>query len=151
MKSTIKKTAIFMIIALMLTGTVFAQERTRPQRENSMVNIEGTLKLERGTIALQSGDNVYFVPGLNRYTGFINGIREGNTVAVEGYSRGNTIHPVKLTVEGRTYDLIGTREAPGTRENPAFGRDRFEQRGQKSWQGRNFAPAPRYAPGGCCR
>jgi hypothetical protein len=175
-----KRMTIFVTIAFLLAYAVYAQERTRPQRENNPINVEGTLKLERGLIAIQSGDTVYYAPSLNRYAGFI-GLREGGTVSVEGYANRNTILPTKITVEGKSYDLIAgppvrnqemqsnarpsrenrenaeTREARPRRENIAPGeysgpgRGRVEPRG-KSWQGRYFAPPPRRAPAGrCCR
>jgi hypothetical protein len=100
-----KRMTILVIIAFLLAYAVYAQERTRPQSENNPINVEGTLKLERGIIAIQSGDTVYYAPSLNRYAGFI-GLREGNTVSVEGYANRNTILPTKITVEGKSYDLF---------------------------------------------
>jgi len=91
------------------------------------VTVNGVLKLERGFVAVQSDTaDVYLVPLLNRYIGFINGLTEGARVTVEGAGFRNIIHPEKLTINGRTYDFPrpGQGHGPGTfyqnqrRENP---------------------------------
>ena len=147
-----KKLAIFLIVAVLAAGTLSAQTKNERQRErtDNSVTMEGILKLERGFIALQSGDSVYFVPSLSRYTGFISELREGANVSVEGYVFRNVLHPVKVTVAGKSYDLIAAGPRPGfdlrnddvrQRKNIGPGRD---NRGP----GRNnFGPNRR--PGSC--
>jgi len=84
--------------------------RDSQQREVNIVTINGILKLERGFIAVQSEsagekDHIFYVPMLNRFAGFINGMTEGKSVTVEGYQFRNFIQPVKFTIDGRTYDF----------------------------------------------
>jgi len=89
------------------------QNRNNPQQERNSVTVDGTLKLERGIIAVESGDTVYFVPMLNRYTGFIASIREGARVSIEGFRYRNMIQPTKLTVDGRSYDFPAFTQGSG--------------------------------------
>jgi len=77
----------------------------RPEYQSVAIN--GTLKLERGFVAVQSasGDSVYIVPMLNRYIGFISGLTEDARVSIEGIQFRNIIHPTKLTIGERAYDF----------------------------------------------
>jgi len=86
----------------------------RPQRdlnterfsEAALVTVNGTLKLERGIVAIQGQDDtVYLVPMLNRFIGFLGGLREGANISVEGYQIRNIINPAKATIDGQTYDF----------------------------------------------
>jgi len=124
-----KKLIISLIIVVLIVGTVFAQpimeersqgSKVKPERlndanpqsrnnrarEGKSVSVEGTLKLEKGFVAVESADKVYIVPMLNRYIGFITGLREGEKVSVEGYERKNMIRPIKVTIDGKSYDFI---------------------------------------------
>jgi len=109
-----RKLTIFLIVAVLAAGTLSAQTKNEKQRErpDNSVTVEGTLKLERGFIALQSGDSVYFVPSLIRYTGFISELKEGASVSVEGYAFKNMLYPKKITVAGKSYDLIAAGPRP---------------------------------------
>jgi hypothetical protein len=80
--------------------------RNNRARESKPVSVEGVLKLEKGFVAVESADKVYIVPMLNRYIGFITGLREGEKVSVEGYERKNMIRPTKVTVGGKSYDFF---------------------------------------------
>jgi len=124
-----KRLIILLLIAVLLVGTISAQTRTDRQRERNTVTVDGVLKLEKGLVAVESGDNVYIVPMLTRYIGFINELKEGIRVSVEGYSFRNFIHPTKLTIEDKTHEFI----AAGPRMNP--GRQPGMQPGH-----RNFSP-----------
>ena len=109
-----KRITIFLFIAVLLVGSIYAQDRETRQRENNPVTVEGTLKLERGFAALESGDTVYYVPMLTRFMGFISELREGAAVSVEGNAFRNFIQPEKVTVDGKSYDFTELRV-------PAFG------------------------------
>ena len=106
-----KKFWFFLIIAVLFVGTVSAQEtnsrrsRNNRQIENQSVTVNGTLKLERGLVAVASGDSVYYVPMLTRFIGFIDGLKEGTEVSVEGYQNRNFIRPAKVTLNGKSYDF----------------------------------------------
>jgi hypothetical protein len=168
----VKKLTVFLFIVVFLAGTVYGQgvrndQRNNDtprvnerQRNNDPVTVEGTLKLERGFVAVESGDSVYYVPMLNRYIGFINDLREGTRVSVEGREFRNVIQPTKVTIGGRTYNF------PATGPNPGFGAPGFDRRQENGpgrmqfEQGRNNpvpdrrnlnTPGRGYGPGrGCC-
>jgi len=71
---------------------------------------------------------------LNRYIGFINDLREGTRVSVEGRVFGNTILPAKVTIGGRSYNFLSNNLSLGP------GVPGFDRR-QGNGQGR----------GSCCR
>jgi hypothetical protein len=133
-----KKIISFMIIAIFIAGAVCAQDKPREnrQREINSVSIEGTLKLENGFVAVQSGDTVYSVPLLNRYIGFISGLREGARGSVEGNAFRNFITPKKVIIDGKTYDFFANIPA----------RNNLEP-GKQAPERRNLAPVPGNMPG----
>jgi len=139
-----KKILVCLVIAILIAGTVFAQPikeqrtplapnensdkaREIPQpksnrmREDNSVTVEGTLKLEKGFVAVENKDTVYLVPMLNRYIGFISGLKEGANVSVEGYKFNNVIRPSKVTIEGKPYDFPTWNNG----QVPRFGRLNF--------------------------
>jgi len=111
--------------------------RTRiMQFDTNLITVSGTLKLQRGMITIESGDSVYFVPLLNRYIGFINGLTEGANVSIEGFPARNFIRPTKLTIDDRTYDFPAQRmNHPQMNQNH---RHRIENYGKNHGHGRNF-------------
>jgi hypothetical protein len=95
-----KKLVFVLIITFMVIGTVSAQA----------VNISGTLQLQNGAIAVVSGNNTYFVPILTRYIGFIEGLKEGAQISVNGFVFGNSIQPNNVTIAGKTYDFASNNQ-----------------------------------------
>ena len=87
------------------------QPRTnRPAAET--VTVTGSMVVANGTPALKSGDVTYFVTGISRLIGFVDGLREGAQVTVEGRSMANPrdenvkfLRVTKLTIGGRNYDI----------------------------------------------
>ena len=69
------------------------------------ITVTGTLQLQNGQIALAGGNTVYFVPTLGRYIGFIDGLKEGVGVSIDGYASGNYLEPSKVTINGKSYDF----------------------------------------------
>jgi hypothetical protein len=113
-----KKFCFFALFVLCLGGITFAQDRPRSpgpwttprNNERSLpdpATVSGTLQLRNGMIALETADTVYYVPLLERFVGFIEGLKEGATVELEGYTLGNSdfFQPVKVTLNGKTYDF----------------------------------------------
>jgi len=98
-----KKISFLFIIAFMATGAVFAQNWGGVSQR---VTLNGTLQLQNGQIALASGNTVYFVPTLTRYIGFIDGLKEGVGISIEGYASGNYLEPSKVTINGKSYDFL---------------------------------------------
>lgn len=122
-----KRLFVFLMITTLITGMVSAQairdqqrapdsqanEQLRDlsqvinrERNNNSIAIEGTLKLENGFVAVESAGNVYYVPMLNRYIGFITGLKEGAKVSLEGREFRNMVQPTKVTIDGKSYDFM---------------------------------------------
>ena len=74
-------------------------------REAAPITVNGTLKLERGIVAIQVEGETYLVPMLNRFIGFISGLREGANISIEGFQIRNIINPTKITIDGQSYDF----------------------------------------------
>jgi hypothetical protein len=80
-------------------------------------------------ISLESGGVLYYVMGLNRFIGFIDGLKEGAAVSLEGYdfeaprlSGTRLFRVTELRLNGKTYDLsppggIGFRGLEGDTPN----------------------------------
>jgi hypothetical protein len=74
--------------------------------------IRGTLTVAKGMIALEDDDGVlWYLPGLDRYIGFIDGLDAGEQAALEGYAppRGSSqeryFQPIRLFIDEMEYDL----------------------------------------------
>ena len=110
-----KKIMLAMLIALAAVGIVSAQGFGWGNGQT--VSVQGTLGLQNGVIALTSGDTVYYVPHLSRYVGFIDGLKEGAPVKIDGYTFTNQVaaflEPAKLTVGGKDYDLSHPQNGNG--------------------------------------
>jgi hypothetical protein len=116
---SMKKIALVLIIAAAGGLAAFAQPapgqfgpRGWAQANQATVKVDGQLSLVNGFIAVVSGGKTYYVHRLNRLVGFIDGLKEGAYVKLEGYE--NTIAGaptfahllvVKLTYAGKDYDL----------------------------------------------
>lgn len=156
-----KKTILFILLAICLVTMATAQgwgrggmqprmpwgnpvpdgtQRRLPSSET--VTVSGSLVLSNGMPAIQNGGVTYLVSGIMRLTGFIEDLKEGAQVTIEGRafttSRENTkfLAPSKLSISGKTYDL-----SPGG----SFGQS-FRQFGNEPRQGFQIpqpAPQPR--------
>ena len=98
------KLFFFTMIALLAIGSVSAQGWGN-FGPSETVRVEGTLQLHQGHIALSTGTTVYFVPGIARYIGFVDGLREGARVTATGFAFGNVLEVTNFTIGGRDYDL----------------------------------------------
>jgi len=139
-----KKIVILFTIAFLAAGALSARDFGGGNPESA--KIDGTLQLYNGQFAVASGNNIYFVPRIGRYVGFIDGLKEGASVSFEGYVAGNFLRPLKMTVSGKSYDLGGSGAANG-----AYGgrrRGDFGNRGSGGFGG-CFGPCGNgYGPGG---
>jgi len=84
--------------------------RNMPTTET--VTVSGTMVVAQGMPALKSGDVTYFVSGISQLISFIDGLKEGAQVTIEGVvmtSPNNRnvkfLRPYKLTINGKVYDL----------------------------------------------
>jgi hypothetical protein len=105
-----KKLGFLLVIAFMAAGAVFAQGWGGASQK---VTLTGTLQLQNGQIALSSGNTLYFVPSLGRYIGFIDGLKEGAGVSIDGYASGNYLEPLKVTINGKSYDFSASNQGQG--------------------------------------
>ena len=98
---------------------------SRPRREPpaaETVTVSGSLIVSRGSPAVKSGDDIYLVKGINRLVGFVDGLKEGAQVTIDGFaltsprdSNFKVLRPSKLTLNGKTYDLS---PPPGKHQMP---------------------------------
>jgi hypothetical protein len=105
-----KKLMLMTAIAFLAGGTIFAQAWSGVSQK---ITVTGTLQLQNGQIVLASGNTVYFVPTLIRYIGFIDGLKEGAGVSIEGYASGNYLEPSKVTINGKPYDFSANIQTQG--------------------------------------
>jgi hypothetical protein len=123
-----KRIALFGFLALCTIGFVSAQRgpggmgRHPPAPRFSQlpaaeqVSLSGNLSVVHGRIALVSGDLTYYAGGLDRFVGFIEGLKEGARVNLEGAAyqlpndaKAKALRVSKLTLNGKDYDLSPAR------------------------------------------
>jgi len=120
-----KRIVIICIVALAAIGTVSAQGfggRAAPaaSAQAELVTIEGKLSLVQGRPAVVIKDTTYFIRLPQHLYGFIDGLKEGATVKLDGYAAEVPFAPSslffsveKLTIGGKSYDLSQlARQAP---------------------------------------
>lgn len=84
------------------------------------VTVTGTMVVSNGIPALKSGEVTYYIGGINRLIGFVDGLKEGAQVTVEGSSIATPsnnnfkfLTPSKLTFNGKTYEFNFPRQSFG--------------------------------------
>ena len=89
------------------------------------VTLSGNLIVARGMPALKSDDVTYLVSGLNRLTGFVDGLKEGAQVTIEGYAFSRqkedtvkVVKPSKLSLNGKSYDMASPFRGTTPRPEP---------------------------------
>jgi len=106
-----KKFMFLCLISSLLCGSIFAQ--STPPATVPTTTIKGTLGLSNGMISVVSGNITYYVRGLARFIGFIDGLKEGAQVSLEGYAaaprtegqKNSLFHPITLTLNGKNYEV----------------------------------------------
>ncbi|GHU82814.1 hypothetical protein FACS189468_7410 [Spirochaetia bacterium] len=140
-----KGIVFFLLFVLFSAGMLSAQPWGRwgaePRGQPEQITVTGNLGLEKGRIALKDGNNIYYVFGIQRYIGFIDGLKEGASVTVDGSAvkinenpEARIVRVSKLTISGRVYDLA---PADNERQNAVPGQ------GSDSW-----GPSGNWGPGG---
>ena len=107
-----KKIVLLCLFTAIIGGSIFAQSNT------PTTTIRGTLGLSNGRISVVSGNITYYVRGLGRFAGFIDGLKEGAQVSLDGYAAAPAIegqkdrlfYPVRLTLNGKNYE-VGSQDA----------------------------------------
>jgi hypothetical protein len=101
-----RKLMFVLALAVSVQGFVSAQDW---RGFGQPVTVTGTFGLQHGRITVSSDGAVYYVPVLERYIGFIEGLKEGAEASLEGYvlGTGSYVHirPVKVTIDGKNYDF----------------------------------------------
>jgi len=149
-----KKIVLCVLIAAALTGgAVFAQGigfDSRPKPPDAApaekTTVSGKLEIAKGRIALRDGNTLYYVRGLNRLAGFVDGLKEGAQITVEGevfnFPQGSDklLHASKVTLAGKDYELDnsfgpnGPPDGPGRPDGPKvqiFDAERGRRPGQR--------------------
>ena len=136
-----KRKLLLIFLAFGLTALVSAQGgRPGPMAPRlpapEAVTVSGNLIVAYGTPAVKSGDVTYIIGGINRLLGFVDGLKEGAQVTLEGMAisspRENTVkvlRATKLTLGGKTYDLARPNPPSGSsrRFNPPPSNRQFNQ------------------------
>ena len=110
-----------------------------PRMVSERVTVSGNLTIAGGMIAVNSNDITYLAVGLNRFTGFIEGFKEGALVSLEGHAmsaqRDNKtkfLRVQKMTLNGKEYDL----DFPFQNMTPPPARDTRDHRNQRMMRGK---------------
>ena len=139
-----KKSIFFVMLGLALASFVSAQaqgpgrnQRMAPVAES--VTVSGDMVLAYGRPAIISGDTTYIVFGINRLAGFIDGLREGAYVSIDGRAVASQrdenimfLRPTTLALGERTFELAPQREfqRQGLRDQLQGPRGGISPRGQ---------------------
>jgi hypothetical protein len=113
------KRIAFFVLAAFTAAALSAQSGNRPgpDAEKGFTppepeTISGNLGISRGMLSLESGGSRYYVMGLNRFIGFIDGLKEGAAVSLTGYafesprlSGSKVFRVTELRLNGKSYDL----------------------------------------------
>ena len=94
---------------------------------------------------MESGGDVYLVPMLNRYIGFISGLKEGAKVTVEGRGSRNMIQPVKVNIDGKDYDFNIPMPHGQSIKNQNFDNRRDNSKHGNGPDRKNFSHGRKYA------
>jgi hypothetical protein len=114
-----KKIVLLFLLVAIVGGGLFAQTSAP-----TTTTIKGTLGLSAGRISVVSGNITYYVMGIERFVGFIDGLKEGAQVSLEGYASNPMVegqkdrffYPITLALNGKNYEVgfpAGTRRTFG--------------------------------------
>ncbi|MDR2028987.1 MAG: hypothetical protein LBP93_05550 [Treponema sp.] len=130
-----KRMILLALCVLAAAGAAFSQTASPPNSGPGSapepVKISGNLGITGGMISLESGGSLYYVTGLDRFFGFIDGLKEGAAVSLTGYAfdspRGSGTKMFRVTqldLNGKSYDLAPPAEefrGPGNGPRPMGG------------------------------
>jgi hypothetical protein len=143
---SMKRIAIFALGLLSLGALLYAQEGDSPGQDSrrpdgfdeyqrtsiEKLSLSGTLGLKRGVIILKDGDRIWYAPGLRPFAGFIDGLKDGAAVTLEGWGRripqtdAGFLRVSKLILDGKEYE-VGPAEPWITRGSGLW--EKFRGRG----------------------
>jgi hypothetical protein len=133
---SMKRTFLVLAIVALALGTGFAQPGpgaiAGQQSAPAIVKVEGKLALVNGLPGIQTKDKTYYVHIPAWFYGFVDTLKEGASVKVEGYEMALPQAPAysnllvtKISVGGKDYDLsnaMGTGLRQGARGGMMGGR-----------------------------
>jgi hypothetical protein len=118
-----KRKILFILLAFSAVALVSAQKMSRgmgfpsssPRVQpvpTEAVTVTGNLTIAQGSLAVINGDTTYLVSGIQRFVGFIDGLKDGARVTLVGSAAaasqdGKTkfLWVNKLTINNKDYDL----------------------------------------------
>ena len=104
-------TAIIALSLFVLGGNIWAQDRSPVRIEQTgyaetTATISGVLRIRHGEISLVAGSFVYYVPILEVFLNFIEGLEDGVEITMEGHNGERLrFEPTKLTIRDKTYEF----------------------------------------------
>ena len=105
------------VVLFLLGVTVLASAQqpwkdVRGQNRRETISLNGTLEVVNGRIALKTGQQSYFIHGLRPLIGFVDDLKEGASVSLEGFVLPNnfggmphTFRVTKVAVGNKSYEL----------------------------------------------
>jgi hypothetical protein len=128
-----KRIALCVMILLAGAGIAVAQTagtKAIAAQTQTIVKIEGKLALINGSIGIQVKEKTYYLAMPQYLFGFIDGLKEGAQVRLEGYEFSNARTPeyvqfrvTKLSFNGKDYDLSDSGGYGGGMGRMMGGRD----------------------------
>jgi hypothetical protein len=104
-----RKTVLIAVLVLTIAGGVFAQsngtQNPGDKKGPEKITLTGVLGIKDGMIALEEGGVTHYLVGLNRFIGFIDGLKAGATVTLEGFAAPRFFRVTKLTIAGQDYEI----------------------------------------------
>ena len=101
------------------------RQQQAPRQAPKQVSVDGTLAWVKGKIALQSGDTTYYVHGIKRLLGFVDALKDGAHVKLEGLAfalrdeKTNFLTVQKVVIGDKEYVLENQKQAaPQNRQRP---------------------------------
>jgi hypothetical protein len=119
-----KRIILCVLFVMAVGGMLAAQNSGRPDSprrngEPEKISLSGSLALSRGRIVLESGGSTYYVAGIGGLIGFVEGLKEGASVSLEGWAfplprseKEQIFRAAKLSFNGKDYELGGQERPP---------------------------------------
>jgi hypothetical protein len=141
MEVFMKKNVLFILLAFSVAALASAQRGDwrgwgfpGQQPAAEQVTVSGALTLVQGSLAVKSGDTTYLVSGLRRYVGFIDSLKDGAQVKLEGSAvtspqdaKIKMLRVSKLTIGGKDYDVARPQPQAPAQPTPGWPMMRMQQ------------------------
>ena len=138
-----KRMTLFVLLGFSIVALASAQRKDHrgwdfppgvPAVPVETLSVTGNLTIAQGMLAVKNNDVTYLVAGLNRFIGFIDGLKDGAQVTLEGSAatspldaKTKFLRMSKLTINGKDYDM---GPPPGAGFQPPM---RFPPHGRGRW------------------